>query len=165
MRDSRFIAAHRGGTLGLEQHRQLIRWACACVAHVLPLAGESVDNRLRTALAVANAWERGAASVGEGRKASLAAIAAARASKNPVSVAIARAAGHAVATAHMADHALIAADYALKAVKHAGNSARAELAWQQEQLSAEIYELVVSYRRSRRGITGQMSTTESGSGL
>jgi hypothetical protein len=45
-------------------------------------------------------------------------------SSNAVSVALARAVGHAVATAHMADHSLRAADYALKAIKGPENQLR-----------------------------------------
>ena len=70
MRDSRFVAIHRGGPLSLERHRQLIHWAHDCARHVLPLFGEEIDARLVEALNTASAWERGEASVGDARKAS-----------------------------------------------------------------------------------------------
>ena len=126
MRDKRFIAEHRGGPLKKEQHYQLIRWACDCSNHVLHLFGEKIDERLKNALDVAHAWKQGSASVGEARKASVAAHVVARESSNPTAIAVARSIGHAVATAHMADHSLGAAWYALKAVKNAGKSVDVE---------------------------------------
>jgi len=144
MRDLRFVAEHRGGPLKKEQHRQLIRWACECVDHVLPFFTEKPDARLQNALWVAREWEKGNATVGEARKASVAVHALARELSDPASIAVARAAGHAVATAHMADHSPGGALYALKAVKSAGRSTDAERKWQYEQLPAEIREMVIS---------------------
>ena len=146
MRDKRFVAEHRGGPLKKEQHRQLINWAGKCAGHVLPLYGDTPDKRLVNALLVAGEWEKGNATVGDARKAALDAIAVANESSNPVSIAVARAVGHAVATAHMADHSLGGALYALKAVKIAGKSVEAERKWQKEQLPPEILDLVLSVR-------------------
>ncbi|MFW9865103.1 MAG: putative immunity protein [Candidatus Thorarchaeota archaeon] len=146
MRDRRFVREHRGGTLTLEQHQQLIRWACSCAKHVLPLFGEKIDKRLINALIVAKEWENSHASVEDARKASVDAHAIARESSNPISIAIARSIGHAIATAHMADHSLGAALYALKAVKNAGKSIEAEREWQNEQLPLRIKELILTTR-------------------
>jgi hypothetical protein len=146
MRDKRFVAEHRGGPLKKEQHRQLIKWACGCVENVLPLLGKEPDERLKGALLTAKEWEKGNATVGQARKASVEAHAAARESSVPIATAVARAAGHAVATAHMADHSLGAALYAMKAVKSAGKSEAAEREWQNAQLPAEIRELVLTSR-------------------
>ena len=150
MRDKRFVAEHRGGPLKKEQHHQLMEWACACAEHILPLYGEKTDERLIHALRVAKEWKQGKASVGDARKASLGAIAVANENTNPTAIAVARAVGHAVATAHMADHSLGPAWYALKAVKNAGLSIEAERKWQDEQLPAEIEELVLSARKTRK---------------
>lgn len=68
-------------------------------------------------------------------KKSLAAHAAARASVNEIHRSIARAAGQAVATAHMADHSLGGAYYALKALKMTDLDLTAEKQWQEEKLS------------------------------
>ena len=149
MRDKRFIAEHRGGPLKKEQHRQLIKWACECAENVLPLFGEKPDERLKNALLVAKEWAKGNATVGEARNASVKCIRLANESSNPVAIAVARAAGHAVATAHMADHSLGAALYALKAVSNAGKSIDAERKWQNEQLPAEIRELVLTARTQK----------------
>jgi len=150
MRDTRFIAEHRGGPLKKEQHYQLITWACNCAEHVLPLFGEIIDERLKNALLIAREWAQGNASTGDAMKASLSAHAVARESSNPTAIAVARSVGHAVATAHMADHALGAAWYALKAVNHAGMSTDAERRWQDEHLPPEITDLVLSARKSRK---------------
>lgn len=146
MRDKRFVVEHRGGLLQKAQHRQLIKWAYECAEHVLPLLNGKIDKRLKHALTIAREWEQGNASVGDARKASVAAHAAAREADDPVSVAVARSMGHAVATAHMADHSLGAALYALRAVQNAGGSVEveAERKWQNEQLPEEIRELVLS---------------------
>jgi hypothetical protein len=149
MRDKRFIGEHRGGHLKMEQHRQLINWACICAEHVLQLSGQKIDERLTYALFVARNWEQGKASVGEAMKASQAAHAVARESSNPVTIAVARAVGHAVATAHMADHSLGPAIYALKAVKNAGKSVDHERKWQNEQLSNGIKDLVLTTRSNK----------------
>lgn len=149
MRDKRFIAEHRGGSLKKEQHRQLIKWACGCSENVLPLFGEEIDERLKNALVVAKEWEKGKASVGDAMKASVDAYTVARESSNPTSIAVARSIGHAVATAHMADHSLGAALYALKAVKNTGKSIEAQRKWQNEQLPPEIMELILTSRGKR----------------
>jgi hypothetical protein len=144
MRDKRFVAEHRGGPLKKEQHGQLIKWACDCAEHVLPLFGETPDSRLVYALLVAGEWEKGNARVGDARKAAFGSIAVANESSDPVSIAVARAISHAVATAHMADHSLGGALYALKAVRIAGRSVEAERKWQKKQLPPEIMDLVLS---------------------
>lgn len=146
MRDKRFVAIHRGGSLSREEHNQLIKWAHACVCHVLTLLPRGIDERLNDALDVAKAWENEQASVGEARNASLQAIAVANESSDTVSIAIARSVGHAVATAHMADHSLRAAEYALKAIKAANKSIEKERKWQDEHMPPEVRVLLLSAR-------------------
>ena len=154
MRDRRFVAEHRGGTLDKVRHRQLIRWACDCVAHVLPFYSGVLDERLEKALKVAIEWEEGRASVGDARNAALGAIAVANELSDPASVLVARSIGHAVACAHMADHSLGAALYALKAVRTAGSSLEEERSWQNEQLSREIKDLIQSARIKKEKALG-----------
>ena len=149
MRDKRFIAEHRGGPLKKEQHYQLVAWACDCAEHVLPLFSEIPDEHLKNALLTAKEWAQRNASTGDAMKASVATHAVARESSDPTAIAVARSVGQAVATAHMADHALGAAWYALKAVNHAGKSTDAERRWQDEQLPPEIKHLVLTARYSR----------------
>lgn len=144
-----FIAEHRGGPLKKAQHRQLIHWAQMCIQRVLPLFGDVIDERLEHALKVAKAWEKGTASVGDARNAALGAFKVAKESINPTSKAIARGVGHAVASAHMADHALAAAEYALKALAHNNKPIEEERKWQDEQLPSEIRELVLTSRKAK----------------
>ena len=147
MRDKRFIAVHRGGSLTKENHHKLILWARECAEHVLWLIEEGPDPRLLHALQIAYAWEQDRATTGEAMKASLGAHAAAREYSNPVSVAVSRSVGQTVATAHMADHSMGGALYALKAIKLAGKSMDDEYAWQKgklEELPTVIVELVLT---------------------
>jgi len=146
MRDRRFLAEHRGGPLTLEAHRTLAMWAADCAEHVLSsFAEESADERPLHAIATARAWTRAEVTVGEARKAAIAAHAAARSVHQPSAIAAARAAAHAAATAHMADHALRAASYARKAVV----APELELTWQLENLPRELHPLVRSALANR----------------
>jgi hypothetical protein len=145
MRDKRFVAVHRGGTLTKEDHQKLIRWARACSEHVLPLM-DNIDSRLTQALYVSEEWENSRMKTGEAMKASRRVHAAAREFSDPVFISVVRSVGHAVATAHMADHSPGAALYALKALKHAGRSIDAEKEWQMmqlQQLPQNIAEIVL----------------------
>ena len=146
MRDKRFIAEHRGGPLTKEKHRQLILWACQCAENVLPLLSNKIDSRLTNAINTSKNWTEGNASVGDARNASFDCIAFANELIDPKGIAIARSVGHAVATAHMADHSLRASEYALKAIKLADKSVNTERQWQDKQLPADIWELVISAR-------------------
>ena len=150
MRDKRFIAEHRGGLLRKNQHLQLMQWACDCAEHVLPLLGKPIDERLLVAVQIAKAWRNGKASVGDARKAAVAAHAVARESSDPTTIAVARAVGHAVATAHMADHSLGPAYYALKAMKYAGKSIDAERRWQDAHIPLDVKDLVLSARQNKK---------------
>jgi hypothetical protein len=157
MRDQRFVAVHRGGLLDLTRHRLLASWAADCAEHVLPLftARYPEDDRPRRAIETARAWARGEASVGEAREAAVAAHSAARSATDAVAREVARAAGHAVATAHMADHELGAAAYAIRAVRLAApgpdalTAGERECQWQREQLPEAIRELVLSDEERR----------------
>jgi hypothetical protein len=149
MRDRRFIAEHRGGLLKKDHHRLLIKWACKCCEHVLPLYRATVDERLTNALLTAKEWAGDNAKVGEAMKASVVCHTVARESADPISIAVARSIGQAVATAHMADHSLEAAIYALKAVKFANKSIDAERKWQNEHLPSEIRKLVLATRTEK----------------
>ncbi|MBD2020400.1 hypothetical protein H6F43_09390 [Leptolyngbya sp. FACHB-36] len=145
MRDRRFIATQRGGSLSSTEHRDLISWAADCAERALPLFNEhSLDDRPYDAIERARAWAKGQLSIGDAREAAFAAHDAARSVRNKSTAAAARATGHAVATAHMADHCLQAAAYALKAFQEAGVSIEAERAWQLERLPDNVRELVLS---------------------
>ena len=151
MRDDRFRAIHRGGSLDPERHRQLALWAAACAEHVLPLftRRHPLDDRPGRAIETARAWAAGEVSVGAARTAAVAAHAAAREATDVAAREAARAAGHAAATAHMADHSLGPAWYAIRAVRASVEPADVEAtdrerAWQREHLPSSIRELVLS---------------------
>jgi hypothetical protein len=149
MRDKRFVAEHRGGSLTKEQHKQLVLWACKCVENVLPLISMKTNERLTNVIKTGKLWTEDNASVGDARNASSDAIAAANELTNPIEIAVARSAGHAVATAHMADHSLRAAEYALKAMKLANKSIDIGRKFQDENLSPAIAQLVLSARNKQ----------------
>jgi len=96
--------------------QQLAIWASDCVEHVLSNFEEKYphDERPRKAIEAARAWVNDTISVDEARSAALKAHAAARESEDDVACVVARAAGHAAATAHVAKHAIHAANYAAK---------------------------------------------------
>lgn len=152
MRDKRFIAEHRGGTLSQAQHRSLMGWALNCVEHVLPLMPDDVDPRLQQALDIGRKWQAGDEPTGVAQKASVAAHVAARRYEHPASIAVARSIAQAVATAHFADHSLVATTYALKAVKSAGGSVEDETTWQNGELGDDIRHLVVQSRAQRENL-------------
>jgi hypothetical protein len=138
-------------------HRLLASWAADCAEHVLPLFTVKYpkDDRPRRAIEMARAWSRGEATVSEARQAAFAAHAAARSASDTAASAVARAAGHAVATAHMADHELGAAGFAIKAVRLASPASAAitagerECRWQLEHLPEAIREIVLSDEERR----------------
>jgi hypothetical protein len=154
VRDDRFKAVHRGGSLDLDRHRQLALWAADCAEHVLLLFGRHrpLDDRPRLAIETARAWAAGEVSVGAARAAAVAAHAAAREATDVAAREAARAAGHAVATAHMADHSLGPTWYGVRAVRASAGveAAERERAWQLEQLPPSIRELVLSTLETRK---------------
>lgn len=150
MRDKRFIAAHRGGPLGREDHVILARWAAGCAGRVLHLFTRSCeDRRPGDAVAVARKWADGEVRTGAAMKASLAAHAAARAATDAAAIAAARAAGQAVATAHSADHCMGALLYAMKALEAAGVPSDAEFRRRIAKLPEHLREPVASGVRAR----------------
>ena len=156
-RDPRFVAIHRGGDLDLATHRLLVAWAADCAEHVLPLFTKvhPSDAWPSHAIAMAREWASGNATVAQARQAAFGDHAAARESSDSAAIEVARAAGHAVATAHMADHELGAAAYAIWAVLKSvrkidvNQVAESECRWQQAQLSDAIRELVLSDQQNR----------------
>lgn len=156
-RDPRFVAVHRGGNLDLATHRLLVGWAADSAEHVLHLFTEAnpSDDRPSNAIAIAREWAIGNATVAQARQAAVDAHAAARESSHSAAINVARSAGHAVATAHMADHELGAAAYAIRAVMKSVSKidairfAELECRWQQAQLSESIRELVLSDQQNR----------------
>jgi hypothetical protein len=144
--------------------RLLAVWAAACAERVLPLF-EAVcpdDKRPREAIAACRIWVRtGVFSMKVIRAASLGAHAAARGViENDAACFAARAAGQAVGTAHVTQHAYGGALYALKAIA-AADPSRAEAkvarehAWQSRRLPEHLREEIMSriiVQTTRRGV-------------
>ena len=119
----------------------LARWAADCAEHVLPYFEKERpnDDRPREAIEACREWaDTGVFSMSHVRGTSLAAHAAAREAKDEAACAAARAAGQALATAHVPDHAIAAAAYALKAAAMNSNdiddSISKEHEWQLKDL-------------------------------
>lgn len=136
-------------------------WSADCALRVLSIFEGAFpeDNRPREAIAICRKWVRtGVFKMAEIRAASLGAHAAARRAKaNDAACFAARAAGQAVATAHVSQHAVGGAFYALKAIA-AADPERAEvrvtkeLAWQSRRLAKNLREgnlgrIVIEKRR------------------
>lgn len=127
--------------------RLMAAWAAGCAERVLPMFEQAYpeDERPRKAIEACWTWVRtGVFRMADIRGASLAAHAAARAAKaNPAACFAARAAGQAVATAHVPQHAFGGAYYALKAIvaahpTHAEIEVAKEHAWQAQQISIDL---------------------------
>lgn len=150
-----------------QDHLRMAVWAADCAERVLPFFEhvQPKDDRPREALKVCRTWARtGVFSMPTIRGASLAAHAAARAVKAPSAPCFAaRAAGQAVATAHVPQHAFGGAYYALKAVvaanpAHAEANVEEEYRWQAEHSPATLRQeflkrVVVEKRKDKIFVT------------
>jgi hypothetical protein len=135
-----------------QDQRLLATWSADCVERVLPIFESACpkDDRPRKAIEVCRTWVRtGVFKMAEIRGASLAAHAAAREAKeNSAACFAARAAGQAVATAHVPQHAFGGAYYALKAIA-AADPAQAEVEvakehkWQTRHIPAKLRQEVL----------------------
>jgi hypothetical protein len=146
-----------------DDQKSLATWAAVCAERVLPLFEKAYpnDDRPRKAIEVCRSWVRtGEFRMAEIRGASLAAHAAARdAKENNVACFAARAAGQAVATAHVPQHAYGSAYYALKAIAaidpvNAEGKVTKERSWQSrripENLREEITKRIMIQKKGTR---------------
>jgi hypothetical protein len=127
-------------------------WAADCAERVLPFFEKAYpkDDRPRKAIEACRTWVRtGVFKMADIRGASLAAHAAARdAKENDPACFAARAAGQAVATAHVPQHAFGGAYYALKAIAaadpaHAEVKVAKERNWQAEHIPTKLRQEVL----------------------
>ncbi|MCX8150540.1 MAG: hypothetical protein N3D85_03450 [Candidatus Bathyarchaeota archaeon] len=130
-----------------QDQKLLATWAADCADRVLTLFEKAhpSDDRPKKAIETCRRWvytdEFTMANI---RSASLRAHAAAREAKaNPAACFAARAAGHAVATAHVPQHAFGAAYYALKATAaadphRAETNVFKELQWQSQHIAPHL---------------------------
>lgn len=96
----------------------LAKWSAVLAKHIFDLIGyDYLDSEIILAgFAVNKEWQNGRASVNDVRKASFKVHELAKLSEDKLIKAAIRVAGHAAATAHMRQHAMVASDYAVKAV-------------------------------------------------
>lgn len=136
-----------------QDQRLMATWAADCAERVLPLFEKAYqkDDRPRKAIEACRTWVRtGVFKMADIRGASLAAHAAAREAKaNNAACFAAHAAGQAVATAHVPQHAFGAAYYALKAVVAADpDNAEVKIAkernWQSRRLPKNLRQEILS---------------------
>ena len=129
-----------------QDQRLMATWAADCAERVLPFFEQAYpqDDRPRKAIEACRTWvNTGVFKMADIRGASLAAHAAAREAKeNNAACFAARAAGQAVATAHVPQHAFGGAYYALKAIAadpaHAEAKVADEQNWQAQQMPAKL---------------------------
>jgi hypothetical protein len=123
-----------------QDQRLLALWAADCAEHVLKFfeLKHPQDTRPHLAIEASRAWARGEVSCSEVRATAIATNIAARSTNDVAACAVARAAGHAAATTHMAGHARHAAAYAIKAAMAAGISPATERAWQIRRLPEHL---------------------------
>ena len=146
-----------------EDQKSLATWAADCAERVLPLFEKAYpnDNRPRKAIEECRTWVRtGVFKMADIRGASLAAHAAARdAKENETACFAARAAGQAVATAHVPQHAYGGAYYALKAIvamdlANAEVNIAKERSWQSrripDNLREEIMNRLITQKKGNR---------------
>lgn len=136
----------------LQDQKSLATWAADCTERVLPFFEQAYpeDERPRKAIETCQLWVRtGVFKMNVIRGAALAAHAAAREAKeNHAACFVARAAGQAVATAHVPQHAFGASYYALKAItaadpENAEVNVANEWHWQLEQVAKNLREEVL----------------------
>jgi hypothetical protein len=136
-----------------QDQRLMAIWAADCAKRVLPLFEQShpKDDRPRKAIDTCRTWIRiGVFRMADIRGASLAAHAAAKTAKeNDAASFAAHAAGQAVATAHVPQHAYGSAYYALKAVAaadpdHAEAKITRERTWQSRRLPEHLRDEILS---------------------
>ena len=159
-----------------QDQRSLAIWAAACAERVLPLFEEAYpeDDRPRKAVAECRTWVRtGVFHMAQIRGASLSAHAAARkAKKNGDDAACfaARAAGQAVGTAHVSQHAYGGAYYALKATA-AANPVDAEARtvkereWQSRHLPTKLRRQIMSRITVEKAKAGVVVRIQKGKGF
>lgn len=111
---------YRSVTRNSREHRSLALKAAGQAKRVLPIFEKEHpdDDRPRKAIEAIRAWAQGKLELGiaEVRKLSLGSHAAAREAKTDAARFAARAAGQAVATWHVPNHALVVPEYVRKAV-------------------------------------------------
>jgi hypothetical protein len=96
----------------------LAKWAISVAKHVLPYLEKEFPNneKIENGFKINELWQIGQANVYQVRQAGFKVHEVARECKSETAKAVARAVGQAVGVGHMRGHAMVATDYAIKAV-------------------------------------------------
>ncbi|MCY0889329.1 MAG: hypothetical protein OWQ59_12895 [Alicyclobacillaceae bacterium] len=96
----------------------LSKWAISVAKHVLSYLDREFPNneKIEDGFNVIESWQKGEATVHQVRQAGFRVHEVARECKSETARAAARAVGQAVGVGHMKEHAMVAADYAIKVV-------------------------------------------------
>lgn len=115
---------------------QLAQWALKLAEHILTLVGCPYEDDLviQNGFHTNRQWQTGAVRMFDVRQAGFKMHQLAKACNDPIIQAALRDAGQAVGTGHMREHAMVASDYAIKAInlKYPGDisAVKAEREWQ-----------------------------------
>lgn len=122
----------------------LAKWSIGLVRHTLESMemDEKTLDEIEKGFGINEQWQIGNLGVHEVRQAALAMHKLARENDDEVKKTVLRAAGHAIASGHMKEHAMVASDYAIKAVglisKNDEGFITAERQWQLKSLEEII---------------------------
>lgn len=125
----------------------LAKWSIELVKHIIEsmeMDQETLDE-IKKGIGINEQWQLGNLGVHEVRLAALAMHKLARESDDEVKKTVLRAVGHAIASGHMKEHAMVASDYATKAVglisKNDEASITSERQWQLMSLEEIIFKI------------------------
>lgn len=120
------------------------KWSISLAKHILAIAGIDYKEikEVLEGILVNESWQMKKATIDEVRQASFKIHTLARKSKKEDEMTALRVAGHAVATGHMSEHAMVAADYAIKVINLISpndvNAITNERLWQLNELKNYI---------------------------
>lgn len=121
----------------------LCRYALRLAAHIMETAGydDPHNPAITTGFAINRQWQAGAARMHDVRQAGFAVHKLARQAPDELTTGVLRVVGQAIGTGHMPEHAMVASDYAIKAINllHPGDRAAArERQWQVQAMGEEV---------------------------
>jgi hypothetical protein len=96
----------------------LARWSLELAKHILTISGVDYTNNsvIQDGFATNEAWQNGTARMYDVRQAGFKVHQLAKACDNQIKKTALRVAGQAIGTGHMREHAMVASDYAIKAI-------------------------------------------------
>jgi hypothetical protein len=99
-----------------KDHKAISRYSLALAAHILDITGTERDEAIEECFTINEKWQKGAAKFQDARDVGGRILRLAREEKDPLRVTVLRVMAQAALTPHVKRHALIASDYAIKAL-------------------------------------------------